>query len=176
MLNKQSLFDLKWNAHLTYHDLHKAAFMIQKKQNPMTKAKSIANTRPVQEVMIKAKTYLFKGEWNSQTNLPHGHGIVVLQNGDIFEGTFFNGLPKGTGRLISGLHKVVFKADFTNSFEPNMDMLELEFPDRSRFKGKLKENQMEGYLVLPNKETLIGVFDKFSAEWNEKVIKIYQNG
>lgn len=72
----------------------------------------------------------------------------MLHNGDIFEGNFVNGIPKGNGRLISGLHKVVFRADFTNSFEPNMDMLELEFPDRSLFKGKLKENQMEGYLVL----------------------------
>lgn len=35
---------------------------------------------------------------------------------------------------------------------------------------------MEGILELPNKETLIGVFDKFSSDWIGKVIKIYQNG
>ena len=82
-------------------------------------------------------------------------------------------MPKGRGKLISGLHKVVFSADFKGTFEPNYDNLELEFPDRSHFKGKLKEELMEGYLVLPNKETLIGIFDKFSSDWNEKVIKIY---
>lgn len=28
LLNKKSLFNFKWNSHLTYHDLHKAAFLI----------------------------------------------------------------------------------------------------------------------------------------------------
>jgi len=101
---------------------------------------------------------------------------LVLENGDIYNGHFVNGLPVGSGNLISGLHKLVFKGEFNGSFEPNYDLLELEFPDRSLFKGKLLEDQMEGHLILPNKETLIGNFDKFSSFWNGKVIKIYQNG
>jgi hypothetical protein len=64
---------------------------------------------------------------------------VVLESGDIYDGHFVYGLPKGNGNLISGLHKLVFLADFNGTFEPNYELLELEFPDRSMFKGKLKK-------------------------------------
>lgn len=39
----------------------------------------------------------FDGEW--EDDLPDGHGIEILENGDVFEGNFVKGEKHGMGKL-----------------------------------------------------------------------------
>jgi hypothetical protein len=39
------------------------------------------------------RNYIYKGEVHKKTNLPHGRGIMLMDNGDIYEGFFREGCP-----------------------------------------------------------------------------------
>lgn len=43
---------------------------------------------------------IYKGEWLH--DVPNGRGMMIMDNGDIREGQFKNGLPDGHGRWING--------------------------------------------------------------------------
>lgn len=43
---------------------------------------------------------MYKGQYKVTTNLPHGHGLMIDQHANMYEGSFKNGLPNGKVRQI----------------------------------------------------------------------------
>ena len=43
---------------------------------------------------------VFTGDWNIATNMRHGQGNQVWQDGSIYDGYWKNGLANGRGRLV----------------------------------------------------------------------------
>ena len=43
----------------------------------------------------------YEGEWNIRTNLSHGRGCRIWEDGSIYEGWLINGKASGKGRLIT---------------------------------------------------------------------------
>ena len=44
----------------------------------------------------------YEGEWNVETNMRHGRGIQIWQDGSIYEGYWVHDKANGRGRLIHG--------------------------------------------------------------------------
>jgi hypothetical protein len=63
-----------------------------------------------------------------QTNLPHGRGIMVIINGDIYEGHFKDGVPHGKCRWIT---KYCCKQGMFNCFYPSTNQIyTVRFPNK----------------------------------------------
>ena len=100
--------------------------------------------------MIAGSQCIYKGEQNENSGVPHGKGIAAFTNGNYFEGTFQDGAPFGTGRLVIPIKKYAITGNFTENFEPKLGVIEIEFFDHSYFKGNLMASKMFGVLKQPN--------------------------
>ena len=80
---------------------------------------------------------IYEGEWNTLTNLRHGCGKQIWQNGSIFEGNLKDGAINGQGRFIYALGDVYegeWKDDMANGFGCHTDC------EGTKYEGNFFEN------------------------------------
>lgn len=108
---------------------------------------------------------IYKGQWKNDE--PNGRGLMIMENGDILECTFRNGLPKGYGRWISGDKLCAITGDFVGLLPENHQVrkIHIDFKDTSEFDGHVfySDKSMVGRLSLPNKEVQTGQFFIFET-------------
>lgn len=133
---------------------------------------------------IESSTMLYIGSVSK--NLPHGIGTERWQNGDIFEGEFFEGKKNGKGKFtwqngsryegmvenntIHGMGTYIWQDGRIYIGEWKKNMMDgegrFEWPDGRVYQGQFAKGKREGYGILdwPNKNRFEGIFKKGKYE------------
>jgi len=56
--------------------------------------------RELRSIVEMENGAIYQGEWDSQSNLRDGRGIVIWSNGSRYDGFFLNGKANGRGRIV----------------------------------------------------------------------------
>ena len=88
---------------------------------------------------------IFIGEINSNSNLPHGRGILTENNGDIYQGYFLNGEKNGFGIISFYKDSSIFRGQFENN---KLKFGTLSFPNGKFYRGNFIEGKYNNYGIL----------------------------
>ncbi len=88
---------------------------------------------------------IFIGEINSNSNLPHGRGILTENNGDIYQGYFLNGEKNGFGIISFYKDSSIFRGQFEND---KLKFGTLSFPNGKFYRGNFIEGKFDNYGIL----------------------------
>lgn len=78
-------------------------------------------------------------------NCENGKGVMRMLRGDVYEGTFHNGIPSGSGKY-STVEGYVYTGDMRNGLMEGEG--QLLYPDGARYLGGFKRGRMEGLGTL----------------------------
>ena len=124
--------------------------------------KNISKEKIMQYIKKKFQNGIFFGEWNIQTNLPHGRGILYENNGDIYQGYFLNGEKNGFGILFFYKNYSIYRGEFENN---KLKFGTLSFPNGKFYRGNFLEGKYNGIGILYNENYIYeGEFIKGKKE------------
>jgi hypothetical protein len=109
---------------------------------------------------------------------PHGHGILVYDNGDIYEGDFENGIPHGKGKKEFFEHKDIdyYDGDWVNGSMTGSGKINYRSKYAGTYTGEVKDGLPHGQGRLDYTDTMYYGYDVGDIDFDEKKTGRWENG
>ena len=107
------------------NQLNEFSTQVRNKLGPFIYRKRSRANLQFRDIVVRENDCKYLGQWNEETNLREGVGILVWKSGSIYEGYWKNDMANGKGRLIHA-NGDVYEGDWIND-KPNGKGLYLHF-------------------------------------------------